>query len=103
VATIVFDSLGFTEWPTVDIYQVRGGSEVYRVPWIGMNNYEPAPGLTVRGMVVEYRDRSVERFGEGMILINFYPDFIESTEQFDFTTGTGQDHWGTLLLRLRGN
>jgi len=103
VATIVFDSLGFVEWPTVDIYSVRGGSQVVKVPWIGMNSYVPSAGLTVRGMLVEYRDRSVERFGEGMILINFWPDYIESTVKYAFTTGTGQQHWGTFLVRLRGN
>lgn len=84
-----YSGLGFNKTPSVDIYYVRGGSVVNLPETISYQG-----GVTALGMNLWF-------MGGTHMYVAYYPDSLNGNK-FDFTVGTGRDHWGTWIYRMRG-
>lgn len=86
---IDFSALSFNQMPSLDVYQLRGGTEVKSV-----NAFWESAAPKFFGFQMFVNG------GTHMKLV-YYPDSFTGVKR-DFTTGTGQQHWGTFIYRLRG-
>lgn len=98
-ATIFFDSLGFNRIPTIDVYHVRGGTEVWQVPSVVGEDYNDLAG---DGFFVNYPPREATRTGRTFLFLYFNPDYHRDRSVTGAFSVSNQEQFGTFLIRLRG-
>lgn len=99
-ATIFFDSLGFNQIPTIDVYHVRGGTEVWKVP---ITTGESYGDLVADGFWINHAPRDATRTGRTFFFLYFNPDYHRDGPLATTFTVGNQPYYGTFLIRLRGN